>query len=360
MAEAGDDSQKTEEPTSRKLSQARERGQVAQSQEIKHLFVLVGALMLVGVFAPIASRHMVEGLYGFLSNLHRIRTDAGSLQQMLAQGIGDVTLVLAVPLIMFIVLAIAASVVQFGFLFQTESMKPELSKLNPLSGVKRLFSMRSLTELLKGIVKISIVAVAAFLVLRPEMGGLDSLPGTDAESIISRVWELSLHVLIAVTAVMAAVAMADFIYQKHTFLKQQRMTKQEVRDEHKQSEGDPLVKGRIRRIRMQRARKRMMAAVPTADVVVTNPTHFAIAMEYKPELMAAPKVVAKGVDHVAMKIRELAAEHGIAIVENPPLARALYRNVEVDEYIPPEHYKAVAEVISYVFKIQQRAMPRTR
>ncbi len=360
MAEDQDESQKTEEPTARKLSQAREKGQVAQSQEVKHFFVLVGALMLVGVFAPFISQRAVEGLGGFLTNLHAIPTDAGTLQDMLTDGIATITMVMALPLIVFIVLAIAASVAQFGLLFSTESITPNLEKLSPLGGLKRLFSLKSVTELLKGIVKIGAVAAVTALVIMPEFDGLDTLPGAHADEFMSLVWKLSLRILIAVTVLMAVVALADFAYQKHTFLKQQRMTKQEVKDEFKQTEGDPKVKGRIRQIRMQRARKRMMAAVPKADVVVTNPTHFSVALEYKPESMMAPRVVAKGMDHLALKIREVAAEHDVAIVENPPLARALYRNVEVDEDIPAEHYKAVAEVISYVFKMQHRAMPSAR
>ena len=360
MAEDQDESQKTEEPTSRKLSQAREKGQVAQSQEVKHFFVFMGALLLVGIFAPIISRRMVDGLGSYFSTVHIIDTDGGSLQQMMAEGIGSITLLMMLPLIVFIVLAIAASVVQFGFLFSTESMTPNLEKLNPIAGVKRLISLKSVTELLKGIVKIGAVAAVTYLVIRPEFGGLDSLPGTHAGEMMTYIWKLTLRILIAVTALMAVVALADFAYQKHEFLKQQRMTKQEVKDEFKQMEGDPKVKGRIRQIRTQRARKRMMAAVPKADVVVTNPTHFAVALEYKPESMAAPRLIAKGMDHMALKIRETAVDHGVAIVENPPLARTLYRNVEVDEEIPPEHYKAVAEVISYVFKMQHRAMPKAR
>ncbi len=360
MAEDQDESQKTEDPTSRKLSQAREKGQVAQSQEVKHFFVLMGALLLVGLFAPFITRRAVEELGGFLTNLHTIPTDVGTLHQMMSDGIGTITLVMALPLIIFIFLAIAAAVVQFGFLFTADSMTPDLGKLNPLEGVKRLFSLKSVTELLKGIVKIGAVAAVTALVIVPEFDGLDTLPGVHADEFMSLVWKLALRILIAVTVLMALVAMVDFAYQKHVFMKQQRMTKQEVKDEFKQTEGDPKVKGRIRQIRMQRARKRMMAAVPQADVVVTNPTHFSVALEYKPESMMAPRVVAKGMDHLALKIREVAEEHDVAIVENPPLARALYRNVEVDEDIPAEHYKAVAEVISYVFKMQHRAMPRAR
>jgi len=190
-----------------------------------------------------------------------------------------------------------------------------------------------------------------------DLEAVDAYAGLPAGALMERVWWLSVKLMIAVLAVMSAIAGLDWLYQRFDFTKQQRMTRQEIKDEFKQTEGDPMVKARLRQIRMERARQRMMAAVPEADVVITNPTHYAVAMKYEVDSMGAPKVVAKGVDHLALRIRELAKEHDVPVMENPPLARALCAAVEIDQEVPPEHYKAVAEIIAYVFRLQGRRLP---
>ena len=357
MAEEQDQSQKTEEPTPRKLEEARKKGQVASSQEVKHWFAILGALILVLAFAPAAATGMTEGMATFLTHVHSIPLDPTALVDLLAAAALDIAWYLLAPLIVLLLMAVAGGFVQHGPLLSAESLKPKLDKINPIKGLKRQFSLRALMEFVKGILKIAIVGAIATAVIMPEFDGLEAFTGLPMATTMERVWSMAVTMLVAVLAVMTVIAGLDLLYQRFEFHKQQRMTKQELKDEFKQSEGDPLVKAKLRQIRTERARRRMMAAVPDADVVITNPTHVAVAMKYDPEAMAAPVVVAKGADLIAKRIRELAEEHDVAVVENPPLARALFQAVDIDQSIPPEHYRAVAEVISYVFKLRRQPMP---
>ncbi|MEM1400935.1 MAG: flagellar biosynthesis protein FlhB [Pseudomonadota bacterium] len=354
MAEDQDDAQKTEEPTPRKLEQAREKGQVPVSQEVKHWFVLLGGLVVIGVFAPYSAQQMTETLGILLVSLHEIPTDGPSIQRMMAELLSAIGWILLIPAAVLIIMALAGGLVQNGLLFTTEPIIPKLNKISPIAGLKRLFSLKSLVESGKGILKIAIIGAVCGIILAPDVAALDALAGLDPLVLAERFWWLAIKIIGAALAVMSVIAAIDFAYQRMEFMKQQRMTMQEVKDEYKQTEGDPMVKGRIRQIRMERARQRMMASVPNADVVVTNPTHFAVALKYEPGEMEAPICVAKGADNLAFKIREIAEEHGIAVIENPPLARALYPAIEIDQEVPEEHYKAVAEVISYVFRLQRR------
>ncbi|MEQ8968479.1 MAG: flagellar biosynthesis protein FlhB [Azospirillaceae bacterium] len=357
MAEDQDDSQKTEEPTRKKLDDARNKGQVATSQEVKHWFVLFAGLLLIALFGPIALGNLVGGMRGYLTTLHALPTDPRALIDMMATSMVTITGILALPLIALVALALAGGLVQNGLLFTVEPLKPKLEKISPLKGLKRQFSLKSLVEFAKGIAKITIVGVVAGLIVWPDLAAIDSYAGLPAAALTTRIWWLAVKMMLAVLGVMAAIAGLDFLYQRFDYNKQQRMTKQEVKDEHKQTEGDPMVKARLRQIRQERARQRMMAAVPSADVVITNPTHYAVAMAYDPDSMGAPRVVAKGVDNLALKIREVAEANHVPVTENPPLARALYAAVEVDQEVPPEHYRAVAEVIAYVFKLGNRKLP---
>ena len=360
MAEDQDQSSKTEEPSQRKLDEARKKGQVPSSQEVKHWFALIGTMLVVVALLPIGLGQMAGGLGHLLANVHRVPTDPGNLLTMLQSAVGDLLLILLLPLAALVGAALAGGLVQHGFLISAESMKPDLNKLSPIKGAKRLFSMRSLMEFTKGLLKLAIVGTIATLVIWPEMNRVELFVGMAPDRILPEIWEMSALLLAAVVSIVGVIAGADYMYQRWEFLKQQRMTKQEVKDEYKQTEGDPMVKARLRQIRMERARQRMMQAVPTSDVVITNPTHFAVALAYQPGEMGAPKVVAKGVDALAQRIRALAEEHDVSIVENPPLARALYRSVDIDDEIPAEHYRAVAEIISYVFRLKRKQMPQGR
>ena len=359
MSEDQDESSKTEDPSQRKLDEARRKGQVASSQEVKHWFALIGAMLAVVAFLPFSLGGVSQGLGNFLSSVHLVPTEPDALFDLLQAAVGDLLMFLVLPLAALVAAALAGGLIQNGFMMSGESLKPKLNKISPISGAKRLFSMKSLMEFVKGILKLVIVGTVAALVIWPEVNRVELFIGMDPNDILSEVWAMAAILLIAVVCIMGVIAVADYLYQRWEFMKQQRMTKQEVKDEYKQTEGDPMVKARLRQIRMERARQRMMQAVPTADVVITNPTHFAIALSYKPEEMAAPVVVAKGADKLALRIREVAQDHDVSIVENPPLARALYQSVEIDDPIPAAHYRAVAEVISYVFRLKRRTMPQS-
>ena len=351
MAEE-DDSQKTEDPTDRKLAKAREEGQVAQSQEIKSWMILMGGAGMLLFLAPAMARDITAICQRFIQSSYSIPVDMEHLRLLFSDVALKVFIILAPAFGMFVVLALLANVGQFGLIWSLKKITPKPSKINPLSGFKRLFSSQGLMEFAKGILKLSLVSLVAFGLAIPMLSDLQMLPAISTGEALHRIHEIAILMAIASVGVMTVIAALDFIYQRATFMKQMRMSKTEIKDEHKQTDGDPQIKARIRQIRMERARQRMMAAVPKADVVITNPTHFAVALEYKMETMPAPKVIAKGQDLVALKIREIAEEHEISIVENPPLARALYAAVELDEEIPPEHFKAVAEVIGYVMRLK--------
>ena len=354
---AEDDFAKTEDPTSRKLARGREEGQVAQSQEIKSWMMLMGATFAAVVMAPGIMRDVSAIGRTYLVEAHAISADFDHLRLVLWRLLGELTLVLGPLMGLFVVLALAANIGESGLLFAPKKLKPKLNKISLRSGIKRLFSFRALNEFLKGIVKLVVVSAVAFGLALPMLLDVELIPSREIITTLGRLNAVALALFGGTVAVMTVIAILDFAYQKYAFFKQMRMTKQEVKDEHKQTEGDPLVRARIRKLRVERAQRRMMAAVPQADVVVTNPTHYAVALEYKMVAMVAPRVIAKGVDSLAQRIRAVAEEHDVPVVENPPLARALYAAVELDQEIPPEHYKAVAEVIGFVMRLRGELPP---
>jgi len=255
-----------------------------------------------------------------------------------------------VPVAIFVIAGIAGNLIQHRAIFTTEPLKPKLEKVSPIAGFKRLFSMTSLVNFLKGVAKLVIVSIVMTLVLWPERGVLVDLVTSDPADVMAVAREMSLKIFGGTLAVLAIVAALDYAYQRHKWLQKQKMSIKEVRDEYKQMEGDPAVRAKLRQIRIERGRKRMMASVPTSTVVITNPTHYAVALKYETG-MRAPVCVAKGVDRVALRIRGVAEENRVPVVENPPLARALHASIEIDDEVPPEHYKAVAEVIGYVMRL---------
>ena len=256
------------------------------------------------------------------------------------------------PALIAVTAAFVSALGQNGVIASFEPIIPKLEKISVLKGIKRLFSLKSVVELLKGIAKISLVAIVGFVAIYPELIRMETLHTYSMDNMLALLNTLAIRILIGASVIMGVVAVADYAYQKHEYIKNLRMSKKDIKDELKQTEGNPEVRARLRQIRMQRAQERMMAAVPTADVVITNPTHFSIALKYDQESMRAPVCVARGQDHIALKIREIAKEHDITIVENPPLARALFDTMDIDEEIPNEQYQAVAEVISYVYKLK--------
>ncbi|MDA0786720.1 MAG: flagellar biosynthesis protein FlhB [Proteobacteria bacterium] len=355
-----DDAQKTEEPTAKRLEDARKKGNVVESREITNWFVLLSGAMAIGLFLPSSASMMLRDLRRFIERPHDIAFGQESLGLLLTEVATGVALAIAFPMLLFVLAAIAAPLVQHGLIYAPEKIKPSFEKISLLKGIKRMFSLRSVTELVKGLLKIALVATVAAVVIYPERHELPHIPVMDLRTVMELLFMLGLKIFGGVVIVLTALALFDFMYQIFDHRKKLRMTRQEVRDEAKQSEGDPHIKAKLRQIRMERSRQRMMQAVPTADVVITNPTHFAVALSYDQEMMAAPKVVAKGVDAVAFRIRETAEEHGVPIFENPPLARGIFAAVEIDEFIQPEHFKAVAEIIAFVMGISKVRPKRMR
>lgn len=348
-----DKSQKTEEPTQKKLDDAKKKGDVVDSREVTNWFVLFSGALAIGLFMPSTSGMMLQDLRRFLERPHDIAIGQESLGVLLAEVSVGIGLAIMLPMLFFVAAAIAAPLVQHGLIFTTEKMKPSLNKISPLSGLKKMFSLRSVTELIKGLLKIAMVAAVTVAVIMPATKHLQHIPSMPLPVVLDLLFWLGLKIFAGVVIILTALAIFDYMYQTFEHRKKLRMSRQEVKDEQKQSEGDPHVKARLRAIRMERSRQRMMAAVPTADVVITNPTHFAVALAYDQDMMAAPKVVAKGVDAVAFRIRETAEEHEIPVFENPPLARGIYATAEIDEFIRPEHFKAVAEIIAFVMGISK-------
>lgn len=354
MSEDNDDSQKTEDPTSKRLDDARAEGNVPKSQELNHLLMILAFTLAVTLFSTMVAQGIYDVSLPFLASPDQIPADLNHLVETAWHLMGLILLAGLGPLVIAVIAAFAASYLQFGLLWSGANLMPKLSKISPLAGFGRIFSLRSVAELLKGVMKLAIVAAIIGYLVMPDIGDLESLIGMDIVQLLAAMRDNVYLILIGVVVVMAVLAAADLLYQRYEYMKGLRMSRQELKDEFKQSEGDPLVKGRLRQLRMERARRRMMGEVPKADVVVTNPTHFAVALKYSQLEMSAPRVVAKGVDKVAQRIREVAKEADVPVIENPPLARGLYAAVEIDQEIPAEYYKAVAEVISYVYKLKRR------
>ncbi len=359
MADDSDDSEKTEDPTQKRLRDAHEKGDVPKSQEVSTWFTLAGATLMIAIFAPDTVASLGGLLKGYLEHAHQMSVDGYALRALWRDTGQSVALIVGVPLIVLVLMAVAGNLVQHQPLFTAETIKPKLSKVSPASGFKRLFSADSLVNFAKGMAKIGIVGAIMVAVLWPHRDEADVIIFAETSVVLPEVRGLILQVLAAILAVMTVVAGADFIYQKNKWFNKQKMSLQEVKEEYKQTEGDPHVKGKIRQLRMERSRKRMMAAVPQATVVVTNPTHFAVALKYE-DGMGAPLCLAKGTDATALKIREVAKENEVPVIENPPLARALYATVDIDQEVPEEHYKAVAEVIGFVFRMRKRAAWRAK
>jgi flagellar biosynthesis protein FlhB len=353
MAEDQDPASKTEDPTGRKLEEAHDKGNIAQSRELGHLLLLFGAAIILMLMAASIARRVQGLLAAFLAEPELMVMDGPGVTSVLLRLLGDLAGALAPAFGLLAVMGIAASLIQNRPGIAWEKIQPDLSRLSPLEGARRLFSMASVVEFGKNLLKIIVVAAVATAVVWPQIHRLPDLITSEIAALPAEISKIVLLLFGGVIAIMATIAGADILYQKLRHFGKLRMTRQEVRDEHRQSEGDPLIKARLRTIRMERARKRMMAAVPLADVVITNPTHYAVALKYDDATMSAPTVVAKGQDLIALRIREVAAANRVPLVQNPPLARALY-TVEIDREVPPEHYRAVAEVIGFVMRLRGR------
>ena len=347
-----DDSQKTEDPTPRKLEESRKKGDVPLSRELNNWIMLLAGTIVILALGGSMMAHLRDLMALILANSYQLHGAAGGIGKVLSAMFMDVFGALLVPIIFLIIAALFGPFIQVGPLFAPESIHPKLSKISPVSGFGRLFSMKSIFEFVKGLIKITIIGAVSLIMLYPFYDSIEHFIGLPVAYIMAEMKIMFFRLMAGVLVVLFILALIDVVYQRMEYMKKMRMSRQEIKDEHRQSEGDPQMRARLRQLRMQKAQQRMIQNVPRADVIITNPTHFAVALKYDGLTMDAPVCLAKGVDDVALRIREVATEHKISIVENRPLARALYDTVDIDEAIPVEHYKAVAEIISYVFRMR--------
>ena len=357
MADDRDPSQQTEEPTQKRLQEAHEHGDVIKSTEVNALVLLAGGAMAIAMFGGSAMKGLAITMRMFLEQPDQMSLDPGDIMALARHTVMSIGTILAPVFGVMVAAALGGHLIQGTPTFSLEKIKPSLSKLSLISGFKRIFGLDGLTNLVKGLAKMLVVGFAVWTQIWPERNMLESVLNQTPMGVIGDMDHLLFKVLIAALAALAVIAAADYLLQRQRFLQRNRMSKQEIKEEYRQNEGDPQIKAKIRQIRLERAKKRMMAAVPEATVIITNPTHYAVALKYEAGKMAAPICVAKGIDALALKIREVAKEHNVPIVENPPLARALHAAVEVDDVIPQEHFKAVAQVIGYVMRLTGKLKP---
>ncbi len=347
--------EKTEDPTPKKRRESREKGNVAKSTEVNSVLVLfTGTLMLflLGSFLY----HRVNRL--FYRAFSRVGDPTISQQEVISifmSSAGEFFKMILPVAGVIMVVGIFANIIQIGFLITGKPLVPKLEKINPLSGFKRLFAIRSLVEAVKNILKILIVGVIAYITMKSAYGDLIGLYDTSVRAIWETILMTGLHILFKVALVLLIIALIDYFYQRHEHEKKIKMSKQEIKEERKQMEGDPQVKSRIKSLQREMAKRRMMEEVPQATVVVTNPTHLAIAIKYNSEEMSAPLVVAKGKSHMAERIKQTAEDNEIPVVQDKPLARTMYDKVEPGDDIPVEFYNAVAEILAYVYKLKGAA-----
>ncbi len=344
-----DDQEKTEEPTSKKIEDARKEGNVPKSQDVSSFITLVVAIFTFLALFPFMQKHLVK-LYIYYQSFIGVDLTKNIVIQISLITFREVLLVV-LPLALAVALSgLLAGFLQFGFLFSTKPLVPDFKKINPIKGLKNLLSIKKLVETIKVVIKVALVLLLAYYFL---FDFTKELPAVVYISIFDQLlWLKEKAVLLGSVMLILFffLALFDLFFVRYNYFKDLKMSKQEVKDEYKQMEGDPQIKARIRRIQMEMTKKRMMQEIPNADVVITNPTHFAVALRYDKEKENAPKVLAKGADYLALKIKEIARNHDIQIIENPPLARELYKKCELNDMIPETLYKAVAEVLAFVYK----------
>ncbi|MEH7076587.1 flagellar biosynthesis protein FlhB [Neobacillus drentensis] len=341
--------EKTEKATPNKRRDARKKGQVAKSPEVSSALTLLFAFS----FFMIGGKSFMEGCLNIYRHSFQEYLlwdlSISNTQMLFTQLLWDVTKLVLPIFAVVLVAGVLANYMQVGFMFNAESLKMNLAKLNPLQGAKQIFSIRSIVELIKSILKIVITTVIVFLIIWKQKNELFKIGEKNLYDSARFVGSLTVNIGITIAICLVVLAAADYFYQWFSHEKKLRMSKQDIKDEHKKMEGDPLIKGKRRARQQQLAMNRMMQDLPKADVVITNPTHFAVAIKYDFETMAAPEVIAKGIDHIALKIKEIAKENKIMTVENRPLARALYAAVEIGQPIPEELFNAVGEILAYVY-----------
>lgn len=346
------DQEKTEEPTQKRLDDAKEKGNVVNSREVSSFFIFFGSFLL--------AIYLWEYGSGILQNLSSI-FESISLQskdlnmaKMFTDSLILILQILAIPMIIFIILVIFSSLLQHGPILSFEGIKPSLSKVSLIAGLKRVFSLKSIVEFLKGIVKIVIAGILGYLVFSYNLSYMSNIYLYEMDDILKRSYNIGLEFIIHMTIFVFFIAIIDFLYQKYEYIKSLKMTKQEIKEEFKEREGNPEVKAKIQSTRREIAMSRMAQTIPNADVLIMNPEHYAVALEYDENSGRAPKITAKGRDFVALRMRDIAEEHKVIVYRNPPLARSLYDNFEIDDNISPEYYQAVAEVIAFVYRSRSK------
>ena len=349
---ADNDQEKTENATPKREREAREEGQAIHSKEVSSAIVLLGAIVAFYATGSWMVHRMAEAMQRYISGMGEISLRDDSLQTLILNVMAEFALIVSPVMLATLILGIAASVFQVGFTISTKSMSPKLSKLNPIQGIGKLFSIRSFTDVIKAIGKILVLGSIAYSLIKGEAQTLPLLIQMDVQEIWAFIGTISLRICLYTFLAMAAIAGMDYLFQWWQHQKDLRMTKEEVKEESRQTEGDPKVKSRIRSIQLEMSRRRMMDGVPDATVVITNPTHLAIALKYDSKNMQAPKVVAKGAGFIAERIKEIARSNRIPIVENKALARAMFKSVVVGADIPFEMYRTVAEILAYVYRLK--------
>lgn len=350
-----DQSSKTEDPSQKKLDEAVEKGQVVNSKEVT-TFIMLFLLTITAIWVIPYTMSIIGGkLRFFVENSGKLPVDQGGISILLVDIMKKTLLYISPIFFVTIISAFASSYIQHGeFIFTSEQIQPKLSKISISKGFSRIFSMKNFVEFLKGIFKISLVGVFVYLVILGDVKEMSQYQELSIAGILNQLKMMILDILILVTIIMAVIASLDFAYQKYEHHNQLKMTKQEVKDEYKQTEGNPEVKQKIRALRREQSQRRIKQTVPTATVVITNPEHYAVALKYEMNDLNAPVCVAKGLDLIAQKIKEIAKENKVPVVESPPLARALYKDVKIDEETPVEHFEAVAKIISYVMSLEKQ------
>lgn len=351
---AADDDDRTEEPTARKLEKAREQGEIIYSAEVGTALSLIAVTILLSyVSGPVASE-ISRGFVAFLAAPDQFSADPGSLRRIAIAVSIKALMIFGIVAIALALAGLAARYVQDRPTFTASRISPKFDKLDRVKGFSRVFGKAAFASFIKSMVKFVVVGAALAFALWPQRAELQQIALLDPAALLPFVKGKVVNMLIAMTSAAALLAAVDYVFTRQSYMKKQRMSRREIKEEMRQSEGDPMVKAKLRQIRQERAKKRMLANVPQASVVITNPTHYAVALRYEQGETPAPICLAKGVDDVALRIREAAEEHNVPIVEDPPLARALFAAADVDEAIPREHYEAVAKVIGFVMRLANR------
>lgn len=363
---AEDDLERTERATDKKREEARKKGQVVRSQEVLSALVLLGGMSALYFMSSYFLTQMALYMRPALLKATHMHLNQDNVYGLLLENLSNLLYLLFPLWVVVIFLGVGGNILQTGVHVSAEAMAPKFERINPASGLKNLFSIRIVLEAIKSILKVGFLAYVAYVVVRKEIVDFPALTSLGMTDLLVYTGRFSFKLFMSLGGVMVGIALIDFFIQKYNFEKSIRMTKKEIRDEMREMEGDPAVKARIRTLQREMARKRMMQEVPKADVVITNPTHFAIAIKYDPLSMAAPQVIAKGTRLIAQRIKEIARENGIPTVENKPLAQTLFKTVDVGQFIPPNLFQAVAEVLAYVYRLKKKiptgvgrgAMPR--